>query len=464
MPAPMSQAQDVLFEPLRFRNLTLKNRLIRSSITGRLDNYDGSGSQARVNWEEKFARGGVGAIVTAHVPVHVSGRILPNIAHIDRDSLVPFWRRVAERVHAQDCKVILQLSHSGRQQDVAGIENLGRLALSATDRREALHGFESRAMTAAEIGTMIQLFVDGARRAREAGMDGIELHGSSGYLITSFLSSAINDRRDEYGGSPENRARFLIELIEAIRKEVGPDYHLQVKLNGVDEANAVYPWQKSGNSIEDSVQICRWAEEAGADAFHVSVGSMFPHPLNSPGEFPIEFVVRNYRSMLGSGRHTFRNYLIFRNRLASALFLLLWNRTRKGRPIEGVNLEASTQIKKAVSVPVICTGGFQTASVIRNAISEGRCDAVSMARTLLANVDLPRQFAAGRDRPERPCTYCNKCMVSVLESPLGCYEVSRFDGDYDRMMREILGFLEALPEDMSNGPPGRPDKANFVPG
>src|SRR2546427_9294776 len=143
MPAPMSQAQDVLFEPLRFRNLTLKNRLIRSSITGRLDNYDGSGSQARVNWEEKFARGGVGAIVTAHVPVHVSGRILPNIAHIDRDSLVPFWRRVAERVHAQDYKVILQLSHSGRQRDVAGIENLGRLALSATDRREALHGFES---------------------------------------------------------------------------------------------------------------------------------------------------------------------------------------------------------------------------------------------------------------------------------------------------------------------------------
>lgn len=439
-------AGDVIFSPLRFRNLTVKNRLLRSSITGRLDNYDGSGSQARVNWEEKFARGGVGAICTAHVPVHVNGRILPNIAFIDRDSLVPFWRRVTDRVHAHDCKLIMQLSHSGRQQDVGGIENWGRKPLSATGRTEALHGFESKAMSKADIKWMIELFVAGARRAREAGLDGIELHGSSGYLITSFISSAINDRSDEYGGSLENRARFLVEMIEAVRKEVGPDYHLQVKLNGEDRANAVYPWMKPGNTIEETVQICRWAEAAGADAFHVSVGAMFPHPLNSPGEFPIEFVLRNYRSMIGNGRYTFRNYLTFRNRLTRKVFLALWNRTRRGVPIEGVNLEASAAIKRAVSVPVICTGGFQTASVIRQAIIGGKCDAVSMARTLLANVDLPLQFAAGRDRPERPCTYCNKCMVSVLESPLGCYEVARFDGDQDRMTREILGFLEGLPD------------------
>ena len=233
----MSEAKDLIFEPLRFRNLTIKNRLIRSSITGRLDNYDGSGSQARVNWEEKFARGGVGAICTAHVPVHVNGRILPNIAHIDRDSLVPFWKHVADRVHAHDCKLIVQLSHSGRQQDVGGIENLGRPPMSATGKTESLHGFRSRAMTTSDIKAMTQLFVDGARRAREAGVDGVELHGSSGYLITSFLSSAINDRHDEYGGSLENRARFLIELIEAIRKEVGPDYHLQVKLNEIGRAH-----------------------------------------------------------------------------------------------------------------------------------------------------------------------------------------------------------------------------------
>src|SRR4051812_44281606 len=106
-------ATDILFTPLKFRNLAIKNRILRSSISGRIDNYDGSGTQARINWEEKFARGGVGAIISAHVPIDVRGRVLPNYAHIDHDNKIPFWREVGERVHAHDCKFILQLSHSG---------------------------------------------------------------------------------------------------------------------------------------------------------------------------------------------------------------------------------------------------------------------------------------------------------------------------------------------------------------
>ncbi len=101
---------DVLFRPLAFRHLTVKNRLFRSSISGRIDNYDGSGAPARIAWEQRFARGGVGAIISAHVPVHIRGRILPNYATIDRDERVPFWRLVTDRVHAFDCKFILQLA------------------------------------------------------------------------------------------------------------------------------------------------------------------------------------------------------------------------------------------------------------------------------------------------------------------------------------------------------------------
>src|SRR5215813_8956771 len=114
---------DVIFEPLRFKNLTVKNRIFRSNIAGRFDNYDGSGTQARINWELKFARGGVGTILSSHVPVTVRGRILPNYATIDSDDRIPFWRRLGEHVHAYDCKFILQLSHSGRQQDIGGVEN-----------------------------------------------------------------------------------------------------------------------------------------------------------------------------------------------------------------------------------------------------------------------------------------------------------------------------------------------------
>src|SRR6516165_6081984 len=100
-------ARDILFEPIRFRNLEVRNRVFRSSISGRIDNYDGSGTPARINWEERFAAGGVGAIISAHVPVHVRGRILPNYAFIDDDDKIPFWRAVGQRVHAYDCRFIL---------------------------------------------------------------------------------------------------------------------------------------------------------------------------------------------------------------------------------------------------------------------------------------------------------------------------------------------------------------------
>lgn len=212
---------DIIFEPLRFRNLTVKNRIFRSSISGRWDNYDGSGTQARINWEEKFARGGVGAIISSFVPVAIRGRIMPNYATINCDERIPFWRKVGEKVHEYDCKFILQLSHSGRQQDIGGIENLGKKALSSTSKTEPFHGFLCQAMTLTEIKETIQYFADGARRAREAGLDGVELHSANGYLFNQFLSSGINDRQDEYGGSLENRARFLLDVIKAIRKEVG---------------------------------------------------------------------------------------------------------------------------------------------------------------------------------------------------------------------------------------------------
>ena len=105
---------DVIFDPLEFRNLTVKNRIFRSNISGRFDNYDGSGNQARINWETKFARGGVGAIISSFVPITIRGRIMPRYATIHRDEAIPFWRAVGESVHEYDCKYIIQLSHSPR--------------------------------------------------------------------------------------------------------------------------------------------------------------------------------------------------------------------------------------------------------------------------------------------------------------------------------------------------------------
>ncbi|HLF24902.1 MAG TPA: NADH:flavin oxidoreductase [Anaerolineae bacterium] len=433
--------KDILFEPVRFRNLTVKNRIFRSNLAGRFDNYDGSGNQARINWEVKFARGGVGAIVSSFAPVSIRGRILPNYAAIDRDERIPFWRRLGEAVHAHDCKYILQLSHAGRQQDIGGIENSEKKALSSTSQTESFHGFECQSMTPDEINETIRHFADGARRARLAGLDGVELHGANGYLITQFLSSGINDRRDEYGGSLENRARFVLDIIRAIRREVGADFHVQVKISAVDHHNAVIPWERKGNTLQDSIQVCRWIEAAGADALHVSTGSMFPHPRNPAGGLPASIAARTYDTMLSSGVYTFRNYLLARYRWLRPIFRFLWNRSVTGA-IEGINVSDARAIKQHVTIPVLCTGGFQTASVIRQVISAGDCDAVTIARALIANNDLVHLFAQGKDRPDRPCTYCNKCLVNVLENPIGCYEVSRYDGDYDKMIGEIMAVFQ----------------------
>lgn len=428
---------DIILQPLNFRNLTVKNRIFRSNISGRFDNYDGSGTQTRINWEEKFARGGVGGIISSFVPVSIRGRIVPNYATIDRDERIPFWRELGEKVHEYDCKFIMQLSHSGRQQDIAGVENLKRKPLSSTGKTESFHGFRPQAMTHAEIQETVQHFADGARRARQAGLDGVELHGANGYLITQFLSSGVNDRTDEYGGSLENRARFLLDIIRAIRREVGNDFHLQIKISAVDYNAAVIPWEKKGNTLEDTLQICRWVEEEGADAIHVSTGSLFPHPRNPIGGLPAEMIAQTYDSMISSGVFTFRNFLLMRYRLLRPIFRLLWNRQR-GKVIEGVNLEDSRAIKKQVQIPVLCTGGFQTASFIRQAIDSKACDGVSIARALVANNDLVKIFAQGKDRPDKPCTHCNKCLANVIENPLGCYEVSRYDGDYEAMIREVM--------------------------
>jgi 2,4-dienoyl-CoA reductase-like NADH-dependent reductase (Old Yellow Enzyme family) len=414
---------DIIFQPLKFRNLEIKNRIFRSNISGRFDNYDGSGSKTRINWETRFAQGGVGAIVSSFVPVHGRGRILPNYAMMDSDDKIPFWSEVAKSIHQFGCKFLMQLSHGGRQRDLKGVEYPE--SWSSTAKPDALHGFQGIAMSEQQISEVVQQFGQAAMRAQTAGLDGVELHGANGYLITQFLSSAINDRTDGYGGSLENRARFVIEIVQSIRKRCGRDFHLQMKISSTENNNSMSIGEPRGNTIADSVQVCKWLEAEGVDAIHVSSGSFFPHPRNPAGDLPVEDFINVYAAMIGSGKNTFRNYLLVRNDLTGRLFHDQWVKQR-GDVIEGLNLPDAAAIKQAVSIPVICTGGFQTASVIRAAIANGQCDAISIARPLIANPDLPQMFERGLDRPPVPCTYCNKCLVNAVMNPLGCYDETRF--------------------------------------
>jgi 2,4-dienoyl-CoA reductase-like NADH-dependent reductase (Old Yellow Enzyme family) len=436
-------SDDVIFTPLKFRNLEVKNRIFRSSVSGRFDNEDGSLTQTRINWECKFAKGGIGAIISSYIPVLMEGRIIAGYATVHRDAYIPLWQKLGEAVHSFGCKFIMQLSHSGRQMDIPGVHNYARPALSSTSRKESLHGFLCRAMTLAEIHHTIDAFAQGAWRAREAGLDGVELHAANGYLFTQFLSSGINDRKDEYGGSLNNRARFLLDVIQAIRAKVGSGFHLQVKISAVDHNNVV-PWEKKGNTLEESVQIARWCETAGADAIHASTGSLFPHPLNPPGDFSFETIAATYDAMISSGMSTMRNYFLFRYPLLRPIFRWIWFRMKRGRPVEGVGIDEARAIKAAVKIPVLSTGGWQTASKIRDAINSGACDGVAIARSLIANPDLPRFWADGLDLPPSPCTYCNRCLLNAPKNPMGCYEPLRFP-NHDAMVDQLMTIYNTHP-------------------
>ncbi|HEV3478026.1 MAG TPA: NADH:flavin oxidoreductase [Gaiellaceae bacterium] len=439
-PALHIALDDPIFTPLRFRNLDVGNRVFRSSIAGRFDNYDGSGTHARINWELRFARAGLGALISAWCGVDRRGLIVPGYATIEDDGRIPFWREVGRRVHAHGTKFILQLAHGGRQRDFRGIEYMS--GLSSTGKSDPLHGFPAERASAAELREVVDAFGAAAHRAREAGLDGVELHGANGYLFTQFLSSATNDRDDDYGGSLENRARLLLQTVGSVRERVGDDFHVQVKLSVREDANAFLPWLRRGNSVAENVEVCRLLEEAGADAIHVSAGSSFPHPLNPAGELPLREVRENYDGMISSGRHAFRNYVLYRLPLISTLMQRRWQRPPD--TVEGMNLPESRAVKEAVSIPVLCTGGFQTASVVRRAIADGSCDAVTIARPLVANPDLVALWQAGHDRPPRPCTFANKCLFNLLENPLGCYDERRYESR-EEMLAEVYSVFEPPP-------------------
>jgi 2,4-dienoyl-CoA reductase (NADPH2) len=323
-------------------------------------------------------------------------------------------------------------SHSADNRTWVGSKTCSK-GLSSTSQKDFFHGILTQA-TISEIHGR-RAIRQGARRARRPDSMASSCTGD-GYLITQFLSSGINDRTDDYGGSVEKRARFALEIVRAIRREVGQNFHLQMKINGVDHNNWLYPWKKKGNTLEDTLTICKMLldDGKGVDAFHISSGSTFPHPRNPPGDISTQHLVRWYGGMLSSGVRTRFNYAIFSSPITGPLFRWLW-RFRRGKVIEGINAAYAKYLRDEISkidptIKFLCTGGFQHAANIAGVIRDGSCDGVSIGRPLIANNDLPKILrTANGPISQKECTYCNKCLVNDLANPLGCYEVSRYDGD-----------------------------------
>ena len=432
-----SPTNDPIFRPLTINGVTFKNRVMRSSLGGRVDYYDGSMSEARVAWDRRFARGGVSAIISSNSGIRPDGVAVPGYATIDDDRTIKSWRRLVAEVHQFDCRYIIQLHFSGRQRDIARKEFVDIPAPGATDRPDLLYGLRSRRMTIPEMHDLVQDYARAARRAREAGADGIEIVACNGYILHQFLSSAINDRDDEYNGDLRARARLTLEVLRAVRAAVGRDFFVSMKLSGRDEHNAyTAPLVRAvGNTLADTMELSRWLADAGLDAIHLSQGDSFPHPLVPAGRLPIEDARHVYSAMFYEGTRTRLTFLMLQFAPFRRLFEWNWGRRMPFKrdgvllpdKIEGMNQDDAAKIRQASGLPLICVGGWQNAGRIREALNAGHCDVVSIARGLLANPDLVHRFAGGQDQPERPCTYCNKCAVNALLYPLACWEEARFD-------------------------------------
>ena len=362
-----SPTNDPIFRPLTINGVTFKNRVVRSSLGGRVDYYDGSMSEARVAWDRRFAQGGVSAIISSNSGIRPDGVAVPGYATIDDDRTIPSWRRLVEAVHQFDCRYIIQLHFSGRQRDIPRKEFVDIPAPGATDRPDLLYGLRSRRMTIPEIHDLVQDYARAARRAREAGADGIEIVACNGYILHQFLSSAINDRDDEYNGDLRARARLTLEVLKAVRAAVGRDFFVSMKLSGRDEHNAyMAPFVRAvGNTLADTMELSRWLADAGLDAIHLSQGDSFPHPLIPAGRLPTDDARRVYTAMFYEGTRTRLTFLLFQFALFRRLFEWNWGRRmpfKRGGAllpdkIEGMNQDDAAKIKQASGLPLICVGG-----------------------------------------------------------------------------------------------------------
>jgi len=263
-------------------------------------------------------------------------------------------------------------------------------------------------MRVEEIKRVITDFGDAAFRAKQAGFDGVQIHAAHGYLINQFLTPHTNRRTDDYGGSIENRFRFLQEVYRNIRDKVGDDYPVMVKLNGIDSL----PF-RHGLKNKELVDIALALEKEGVDAIEISISHYESGGVVFRGSY--HRFLYNYRhsSLFRHLPQTYRWGLGLFWPLIALVCNLLWYRR------EGFNTRYAKSFTEALSIPVLCVGGFHRRSSMEKALQEGLCDAVTCARSFIADPYFYKHLRENTNGPK--CVYCNACVGHVGEKALDCF-------------------------------------------
>lgn len=363
----MKDLYPYLLSPGRIGRMEVRNRVVMSPMGSNYASDTGGVTDRLIRHYVERARGGTGLIVVENTTVQFpQGRGAAVHLRIDADRFVPGLNRLAEAVQREGARIAIQLNHAGA---LTAPHLCGGTPVAPSDIPVAPGKPTPRPLTLEEIRRIVQCFADGAVRAQRAGFDAIELHGAHGYLVSQFLSSYTNKRDDGYGGSLENRARFALEVISAVRSAVGRHFPVWMRLNGDD-------FVEGGNSSEEAKALAQMLVAAGLDAVHVSAAMPAAHHKQvEPMRFP-----------------------------------------------QGWKLYLAEGIRKVVDVPVFAVSVMREPHVADAAIADGKADFVVVGRGLLADPQWVNKARTGQADAIRRCISCNVCSKSrsVDGIPIRC--------------------------------------------
>ena len=370
------------FAPARLGPVELRNRIIKAATFEGLTG-DQEVNDRLVKFHRTMASGGVGMTTLAFCAVSPEGAGTPNEL-ILRDEVVPGLRRLADAAHAEGAAVSAQIGHAGAVAASAGIRGVAPSPVFSPLAMKRM-----KQATGEDIRRIIADFAIGAKRLHDAGFDAVEIHLGHGYLPSEFLSPKINRRRDEWGGSLENRARFAREIGRAVKEAVGDRMAILAKLNMDDGV-------RGGFSLEESIEVARMLESDGTlDAIELTCGSSLQNPMYLfRGDAPIKEMSASMPKAVALGMRLFGRFFL------------------KSYPFEeGYLRQQALQVRAAVKMPVVLLGGINRRESIDQAMAEG-FDFVAMGRGLLRNPGLINEMAKGRALDSR-CDHCNQCMATI---------------------------------------------------
>lgn len=373
-----------VFTPGRIGTLELKNRVMKAPQSSGMSNKDGTVSERLIRYYRNQASGGAGMIIVEYAYVDDIGA---KSAHchlgISQNEHIPGLTWLAENIKECGAAAGIQIEHCGRQKFL-GTQPMCAPSAIPWPKLWDQYGLQAvpHVLTIEEIQDIVHAFGDAAWRAKVAGFDLVEIHGAHGYLLTNFFSPTTNHRTDLYGGTLENRMRIYIEIARDVRKKVGPDFPVTIRLSGTD-------YEPDGFPIEDTLVLAKALENEGIDAFHIS----------------------------GGDHHT------------------MIHQTSPMAMDHGHNVWAAEAIKKVVSVPVIASGSINTPELAEEVIASGKGDFVGLGRPLWADPEWPKKAEADHPEDIRPCIRCNE----------GCLDRGNHLGkSINCTMNPTLGFEDAL--------------------